>query len=76
MTKQQVPYKIYLTEDEMPRQWYNVRADMPVKHAPMLNPATKKPATREELEQVFCKAVVEQELNETDRFIPIPDEML
>ena len=76
MTKQQVPYKIYLTEDEMPRQWYNVRADMPVKHAPMLNPATKKPATREELEQVFCKAVVEQELNETDRFIPIPDEII
>ena len=41
MTKQQIPYKIYLSEDEMPRQWYNVRADMPEKHPPMLNPANQ-----------------------------------
>ena len=73
MTKQQIPYKIYLSEDEMPRQWYNVRADMPEKRPPMLNPATKQPATKEELEHVFCKAVVEQELNDTDRYIPIPE---
>lgn len=68
-----IPYKIYLTEDEMPRSWYNVRADMPVKHDPMLNPATLEPATREELEKVFCSAVVEQELNQTDRYIEIPE---
>lgn len=74
--KQPIPYKIYLTEDEMPRKWYNLRADMKEKHPPMLNPSTLKPVTKEELEHVFCSAVVEQELNDTDRFIDIPEEIV
>ena len=70
-----IPYKIYLEESELPRAWYNVRADMKNKPAPLLNPATLKPATLEELSAVFCKELAEQELNETDAYIPIPDEI-
>ncbi len=70
-----VPYKIYLKEEELPRAWYNIKADMPEQHDPFLNPETGAPATREELAQVFCEEVVDQELNETDRFIPIPEEI-
>lgn len=76
MNKNEIPYKIYLSEEEMPRSWYNVRADMKNKPAPLLNPQTFKPITEEELEQVFCKDLVQQELNETDRHIPIPQEIL
>ena len=50
-----IPYKIYLEEHEMPKQWYNMRADMKNKPAPLLNPGTLKPMTAEELEGVFCK---------------------
>ena len=70
------PYKIYLTEDELPTRWYNLRADMKNKPAPMLNPATKKPVTFEDLRPVFCDELIRQELNETDAFIDIPDEVL
>lgn len=76
MKKNEIPYKIYLSEEEMPRSWYNVRADMKNKPAPLLNPQTFKPVTEKELEQVFCKDLVQQELNETDRYIPIPQEIL
>ena len=76
MKKNEIPYKIYLSEEEMPRSWYNGRADMKNKPAPLLNPQTFKPITEEELEQVFCKDLVKQELNETDRHIPIPQEIL
>lgn len=76
MKKNEIPYKIYLSEEEMPRSWYNVRADMKNKPAPLLNPQTFKPITEEELERVFCKDLVQQELNETDRHIPIPQEIL
>ena len=69
---QKIPYKIYLEESEMPTAWYNMRADMPTKPAPLLHPATGKPMRAEELEAVFCRALVEQELNDTDRLIPIP----
>lgn len=72
--KQQIPTKIYLTEDEMPKAWYNLRADME-KLPPLLNPQTKEPCTKEELEAIFAKGCVEQELNDTDRYIPIPDEV-
>ena len=68
-----IPYKIYLTEDEMPRDWYNVRADMTKKPAPLLNPGTGQPMTAEELGAVFCKELVEQELDNDTRLIPIPD---
>jgi len=67
-----IPYKIYLGEDEMPTAWYNVRADMPVKPAPLLNPGTHQPMTAEELGGVFCADLVAQELNNDDRFIEIP----
>ena len=76
MKTNEIPYKIYLSEEEMPRSWYNVRADMKNKPAPLLNPQTFKPVTEKELEQVFCKDLVQQELNETDRYIPIPQEIL
>ena len=67
------PYKTYLTEDELPRYWYNVRADMQKKPAPLLNPTTHKPVTAEELEHVFCKECVKQELDDVTRLIPIPE---
>ena len=71
----EIPYKIYLEESEMPKAWYNVRADMKKKPAPLLNPQTHKPCTAEELEKVFCKELVAQELNETDAYIEIPEEI-
>ena len=76
MTKtNEIPYKIYLTEDEMPTQYYNVRADMINKPAPLLNPGTGQPMTAEELEAVFCKELVQQELDNDTRLIDIPDEI-
>lgn len=72
----EIPYKIYLEESEMPKQWYNVRADMKKKPAPLLNPATKQPVTTEELEAVFCKELVKQELDDTTAYIDIPKEIL
>lgn len=71
----EIPYKIYLNEDEIPKQWYNVRADMKNKPAPLLNPATLKPMTAEELEGVFCKELVKQELDNTTPYFDIPDEI-
>ena len=75
MADKEIPYKIYLEESEMPKAWYNVRADMKKKPAPLLNPETHKPCTPEELEKVFCKELVAQELNETDAYIEIPEEI-
>ena len=72
----EIPYKIYLEESEMPRAWYNVRADMKNKPAPLLNPATKEPMTLEELSKVFCEELARQELDETNAYIPIPQEIL
>ncbi|MDD3403768.1 MAG: TrpB-like pyridoxal phosphate-dependent enzyme [Hespellia sp.] len=70
-----IPYKIYLEEQEMPQQWYNVRADMKNKPAPLLNPGTLKPMTAEELEGVFCKDLVAQELDNDNAYIDIPQEI-
>ncbi len=67
-----VPYKTYLEENELPRAWYNMRADMEKKPAPLLNPATLKPVSAEDLEKVFCRELVKQELDDTTPFIPIP----
>ena len=72
----EIPYKIYLNEDEMPKQYYNVRADMKKKPAPLINPVTLQPMTAAELEQVFCKELVQQELDETTPYIDIPEEIL
>ena len=75
MANKEIPYKIYLEESEMPKDWYNVRADMKNKPAPLLNPATLKPMTKEDLAPVFCDELIDQELNETDAYIPIPQEI-
>ena len=73
--RKEIPYKIYLEENEMPRQWYNVRADMKNKPAPLLNPATLKPMTAEELGHVFCDELVKQELDNETPYIDIPEEI-
>ena len=71
MTK--IPYKIYIQEKDMPKAWLNVKAFMKEQHAPFLNPATLKPCTKDDLRPVFCDAVIDQELNTTDKLIEIPD---
>lgn len=73
--KKNIPYKIYLEESELPKQWYNVRADMKNKPAPLLNPATGKPVTLEELSGIFCEELAKQELDNTNAFIDIPEEI-
>lgn len=70
-----VPHRLYLTEDQMPKQWYNLRADMPEQPDPMLNPATLKPATEEDLYPVFCKELAHQEMDAETRYIDIPEEI-
>ena len=72
---QNVPYKTYLTEDELPKNWYNLRADMKIKPAPLLHPGTHEPMTAAELEAVFCTDLVAQELDNDNRLIPIPEEI-
>lgn len=76
MANKEIPYKIYLEESELPRQWYNVRADMKNKPAPLLNPKTLKPCTLEELSEVFCTELARQELDDTTPYIDIPDEII
>lgn len=71
----EIPYKIYLEENELPDSWYNVRADMKNKPAPLLNPATYEPMTAEDLSTVFCKELVAQELDNDDAYIKIPQEI-
>ncbi len=71
-----IPHRIYLNEDQMPRQWYNLRADMKEQPDPMLNPATGKPATEEDLYPVFCKKLAHQEMDAETRYFDIPDEVL
>ena len=70
-----IPYKIYLEESEIPAAWYNLRADMKNKPAPLLNPGTLQPMTAEELKAVFCDELVAQELDDTTAYIPIPQEI-
>jgi hypothetical protein len=68
--------RYFLEENEIPRQWYNIQADMPVKPMPMLNPNTKEPVTVEDLSELFCEECSRQELNTVDRWIDIPEEVL
>lgn len=75
MSEKTIPYKIYLEESEMPKEWYNVRADMKVKPAPLLNPGTGQPLKAQELEPIFCKELVQQELDNDDAYIAIPEEI-
>jgi len=75
MKEKTIPYKIYLEENEMPTKWYNVRADMKNKPAPLLNPGTLEPMTAEELSGVFCDELVKQELDDANAYIDIPEEI-
>ena len=75
MTTVEIPYKIYLDESDLPRAWYNLRADMKNKPAPLLDPATHEVMTAEKLGAVFCDELVKQELDNDTRYIPIPDEI-
>ena len=75
MSEKTIPYKIYLEESELPTAWYNVRADMKKKPAPLLNGETHKPITAEELSPVFCDELIRQELDDTTAYFPIPDEI-
>ncbi len=75
MKEMEIPYKLQLSENEIPTQWYNVRADMKNKPAPLLNPKTHKPMTFEELRLVFCDELARQELDDTNAYIDIPEEI-
>ena len=75
MKTEKIPYKIYLNESEMPKAWYNLRADMKKKPAPLLNPATHKPMTADELAGVFCEELIKQELDDTTPYFEIPEEI-
>lgn len=75
MSEQKIPYKIYLDENEMPKAWYNLRADMKNKPAPLLNPGTHKPMKAHELEGVFCEELIKQELDDTTAYFDIPEEI-
>ncbi|MBQ7671080.1 MAG: TrpB-like pyridoxal phosphate-dependent enzyme [Clostridia bacterium] len=75
MSNKEIPYKIYLNEDEMPKAWYNLRADMKNKPASLLNPGTHQPMKAEELAPVFCDELIKQELDDTTPFFEIPDEI-
>lgn len=71
-----IPYRFYLTEDQMPKQWYNLRADMKEQPDPMLNPATLEPLKEEDLYPIFCKELAHQEMDAQTRYIDIPEEIL
>jgi len=76
MKNETVPYKIYLEENEMPDSWHNIRARMKEQPAPMLHPGTKAPCVKEDLLPIFCEELTDQELNSTDEFLKIPDEII
>ena len=76
MNNDAIPYKTYLPENDIPTSWYNLRADMKTKPAPLLNPATREPCTAEELGHVFCEELVQQELDNDTKFFPIPQDIL
>ncbi len=75
MSNQTIPYKIYLNEDEMPKAWYNLRADMVNKPAPLLDPETHKPMTAQDLSGVFCDELIRQELDDTTAYFEIPEDI-
>ena len=74
--EKKIPYKIYLSEEEIPQKWYNVRADMSNKPAPLLNPGTLEPMGFEDLRPVFCDELIKQELDDTTPYIDIPEEIM
>ena len=76
MSENKIPYKTYLSESELPTAWYNLRADMANKPAPLLNPGTGQPLTAQELTPIFCEELVRQELDNDTPYFPIPEEIL
>ena len=76
MSKNRIPHRYYLREDQIPTQWYNLRADMKEKPDPMINPGTGQPATEEDLYPVFCRKLASQEMDDSTRFFDIPEEVL
>ncbi|MBR0598167.1 TrpB-like pyridoxal phosphate-dependent enzyme [Sinanaerobacter chloroacetimidivorans] len=70
-----IPHRLYLSEEQMPKQWYNLRADMKEQHDPMINPGTMKPAQVEDLYPVFCEKLAKQELDTETRYVDIPEEV-
>ena len=72
---EKIPYKTYLDEKEIPTAWYNVRADMKNKPAPLLNPGTHQPMKAEELAPVFCEELIKQELDNDTAYFPIPEDI-
>ena len=70
-----IPHRLYLTEDQMPKQWYNLRADMKEQPDPLLNPGTLQPLAENELYPIFCEALAHQEMDSTDRYVDIPEEV-
>lgn len=75
MSEEKIPYKIYLSEEELPKAWYNLRADMKNKPAPLLNPETLQPMTEKDLEGIFCEELIKQELDDTTPYFEIPTEI-
>ncbi|MDD3142007.1 MAG: TrpB-like pyridoxal phosphate-dependent enzyme, partial [Lachnospiraceae bacterium] len=75
MSNQKIPHRIYLTEDQMPKQWYNLRADMKELPDPLLNPGTGQPLKEEELYPIFCEKLAHQEMDNETRYIDIPEEV-
>ncbi|MEF9877825.1 MAG: TrpB-like pyridoxal phosphate-dependent enzyme [Clostridia bacterium] len=71
----EIPYKIYLDESELPKQWYNLRADMKRKPAPLLNPTTFQPMTVDDLRPVFCDELAKQEIDDTTAYFDIPEDI-
>ena len=76
MDKKQIPSKIYLEESQLPKYWYNLRADMKNKPSPLLDPNTRKPMTADDLKGVFCDELIKQELDDETAYIPIPQEII
>ncbi len=74
--KKEIPYKIYLDESELPKYWYNLRAFMEKKPAPLLHPQTLQPMTKEELSAIFCEELAAQEVDDSTPLIPIPQEVI
>ena len=70
-----VPYRIYLSEEEIPKNWYNLRADMKEPHDPLISPATHEPLKKEDLYPIFCEDLAAQEMDYTTRYFPIPEEI-
>jgi tryptophan synthase beta chain len=71
-----IPYRLYLTEEQIPRQWYNLRADMKEQPAPYINPGTMQPVQTKDLYPIFCEELAKQEMDCTTRYIDIPEELI